>query len=273
VWGDLAASAFVQGNLLFRSLDEEARRDLVKLSVYQTFAPGERVIERGQAGEEFFLVRDGLASVTVVRDGRAVELGTLEQGAFFGEIRLLTGAPHGADVSAVTELTGPRAGQRREGRGGAVTRIQQAASPEDVALARELFVEYQRAIGVDLCFQGFQAEVAGLPGAYAPPRGRLLLARVDGGPAGCGALRPLSGEAAELKRMWVRPAFRGLGLGRALALALLEAARSEGYARARLDTLPAMTEAQALYRSLGFREVAPYNDNPHPGAIHMDLIL
>ena len=105
VWGDLATSAFVQGNLLFRSLDDEARSDLVKLSAYQTFAPGERVIERGQAGEEFFMVRDGLATVTVARGGRAVELGTLNQGAFFGEMRLLTGAPHGADVSAVTELT------------------------------------------------------------------------------------------------------------------------------------------------------------------------
>lgn len=105
VWGDLAASAFVQGNHLFRSLDEEALRDLVKLSRYQTFAPGERVIQRGQAGEEFFLVRDGLASVTMARGGQAIEVGTLEQGAFFGEFRLLTGEPHGADVSAVTELT------------------------------------------------------------------------------------------------------------------------------------------------------------------------
>ena len=104
VWGDLATSAFVQGNLLFRSLDDEALRDLVKLSRYQTFAPGERVIERGQEGEEFFLLRDGVAAVTVSQGGRAVELGTLEQGAFFGEMRLLTGAPHGADVSALTEL-------------------------------------------------------------------------------------------------------------------------------------------------------------------------
>lgn len=154
-----------------------------------------------------------------------------------------------------------------------MTRIEQATSPGDVALARRLFVEYQRAIGVDLCFQGFQAEVAGLPGAYAPPRGRLFIARVDGRPAGCGALRPLSGDAAEMKRMWVRPAFRGLGLGRAVAEALLAAARAEGYARVRLDTLPVMTEARGLYRSLGFGEVAPYNDNPHPGAIHMELAL
>ncbi len=154
-----------------------------------------------------------------------------------------------------------------------MTRLEQAASPEAIAAARELFVEYQRAIGVDLCFQGFQAEVAGLPGAYAPPRGRLLLAWVDGRPAGCGALRPLSGDAAEMKRMWVRPVFRGRGLGRAVAEALLQAARAEGYARVRLDTLPVMTEARALYRSLGFGVVPPYNDNPHPGAIHMELAL
>lgn len=154
-----------------------------------------------------------------------------------------------------------------------MTRIRQTTSPEDVALARQLFVEYQEAIGVDLCFQGFRAEVAGLPGAYAPPRGRLLLARVDGRPAGCGALRPLPGDAAEMKRMWVRPAFRRLGLGRAVAEALLAAARAEGYARVRLDTLPSMAEAQALYRSLGFLAVPPYNDNPHPGAIHMELRL
>lgn len=154
-----------------------------------------------------------------------------------------------------------------------MTRIHPTGSPEDVALARQLFVEYQRAVGVDLCFQGFQAEVAALPGAYAPPRGRLLLARVDGRPAGCGALRPLPGDAAEMKRMWVRPEFRGLGLGRALAEALLAAARAEGYRRVRLDTLPSMAEAQALYRSLGFLAVPPYNDNPYPGAIHMELAL
>lgn len=152
-------------------------------------------------------------------------------------------------------------------------RLDQAASPEDLALARELFLEYQRAIGVDLCFQGFQAEVAGLPGAYAPPPGRLLLLRVDGRPAGCGALRPLGAGAAEMKRMWVRPGFRGRGLGRTVAEELVRTARAEGYARVRLDTLPSMAEAQALYRSLGFAAVAPYNDNPVPGAIHMELRL
>ncbi len=154
-----------------------------------------------------------------------------------------------------------------------MTRIEPAESPEAIATARELFVEYQRAIGVDLCFQGFQAELEGLPGAYAPPPGRLLIASVDGKAAGCGALRPLGGDAAELKRMWVRPGFRGRGLGRAVAEALLQAARAQGYARVRLDTLPVMTEARALYRSLGFAEIPPYNDNPLPGAIHMELAL
>ena len=105
VWGDLAASAFVQENHLFRSLDEEARRDLVKLSRCQSFSAGERIIACGQEGGEFFLVRDGLARVTVARGGTAVELGTLDKGAFFGEFHLLTGAPHIADVSAVTDLT------------------------------------------------------------------------------------------------------------------------------------------------------------------------
>jgi ribosomal protein S18 acetylase RimI-like enzyme len=97
--------------------------------------------------------------------------------------------------------------------------------------------------------------------------------RADGQPAGCGALRPLGGDAAEMRRMWVRPAFRGRGLGRAVAEALLRAARAGGYARVRLDTLPSMAEAQALYRSLGFAPVPPYDDDPHPGAIHMELRL
>lgn len=105
VWGDLATSAFVESNHLFRSLDEESLRDLVKLSAFQTFAPAERVMEEGSAGDGFYLVRDGIAAVSVQRRGRAVELGTLERGAFFGEFRLLTGDPHGATVTARTHLT------------------------------------------------------------------------------------------------------------------------------------------------------------------------
>ncbi len=152
-------------------------------------------------------------------------------------------------------------------------RVAEAVSAADVDLARSLFQEYQRAIGVDLCFQAFGEELRTLPGAYARPRGRLLLAMEGEEPAGCGALRPIAPGIAELKRMWVRPAFRGRGLGRAIAEALLAAAREEGYRAARLDTLPSMREAQALYRSLGFRDTAAYYDNPLPGVVYMELRL
>ncbi len=154
-----------------------------------------------------------------------------------------------------------------------MVRIAEAVAPSDVAVARSLFAEYQRVIGVDLCFQGFQEELRGLPGAYARPHGRLLLAAEAGEPAGCGALRPIGPDAAELKRMWVRPAFRGRGIGRSLAEALLAAAREERYRVARLDTLDWMREARALYRSLGFREIPAYYENPLPGVVYMELAL
>ena len=152
-------------------------------------------------------------------------------------------------------------------------RIVEAISLAELGLARSLFTEYQRAIGVDLCFQAFEEELRTLPGAYARPRGRLLLAMEGEEPAGCGALRPIAPGIAELKRMWVRPAFRGRGLGRAIAEALLAAAREEGYRTVRLDTLDWMREARALYRSLGFRDIAPYYDNPLPGVVYMELAL
>jgi ribosomal protein S18 acetylase RimI-like enzyme len=148
--------------------------------------------------------------------------------------------------------------------------VRQAATPEELSLAADLFREYQAAIGVDLCFQGFEAELAGLPGAYAPPAGRLLLLSVDGEPAGCGAMRPIAPGVAELKRMWVRPAYRGRSLGRTVAEALLEAARAGGYRVARLDTLETMTAARGLYRSLGFREIPAYYENPLPGVVYME---
>jgi ribosomal protein S18 acetylase RimI-like enzyme len=151
--------------------------------------------------------------------------------------------------------------------------IVQATGPRDVERARELFREYEQSLGIDLCFQGFEQELAGLPGAYAPPRGRLLLA-LDGDRAGgCVALRPLGGATCEMKRLYVRPAFRGRRAGRGLAVRLVEEARAIGYASMRLDTLPSMTEAIALYRSLGFVEIAPYYANPVPGAIFMELDL
>jgi ribosomal protein S18 acetylase RimI-like enzyme len=151
--------------------------------------------------------------------------------------------------------------------------ITPAASADDLATARALFREYAGTLDVDLCVQGFEEELATLPGAYAPPRGRLLLARVDGSPAGCVALRPLDKELCEMKRLYVRPAFRGLSLGRRLVELLLSEARQAGYRWMVLDTLPSMQSAQALYRSVGFEPVAPYYHSPHPQAVYMGLTL
>jgi ribosomal protein S18 acetylase RimI-like enzyme len=151
--------------------------------------------------------------------------------------------------------------------------IIQAASAGDIERVKELFREYEKSLDVDLCFQGFEQELAGLPGAYTPPRGRLLLA-IDGGrPAGCVALRPLGPDACEMKRLYLRPELRGRRLGRLLADRVLAEARAIGYARMRLDTLPTMTEAIAMYRALGFAEIAPYYANPVPGALFMELAL
>ncbi len=152
-------------------------------------------------------------------------------------------------------------------------RLTQADTPAALDEARRLFREYQEAIGVDLCFQGFEQELAGLPGGYAPPAGRLLLAWDGEAPAGCGALRAIGPGVAELKRMWTRPACRGRGVARAVAGALLEAARAEGYRVVRLDTLTWMTAARALYASLGFREIPAYYPNPLPGVVYMELEL
>jgi ribosomal protein S18 acetylase RimI-like enzyme len=145
--------------------------------------------------------------------------------------------------------------------------------PDEIPVAHALLEEYAGSLGVDLCFQDFHRELAGLPGEYAPPRGAFLLATHEGAIAGCVALRPLAGDGCEMKRLFVRPAFRGLGLGRSLARAILGEARRLGYRWIRLDTLPSMTEAIALYRALGFREIAPYRDNPVPGALFMEAAL
>jgi putative acetyltransferase len=155
--------------------------------------------------------------------------------------------------------------------------IEQADSEPTVALARELFREYAASLGVDLCFQDFERELRELPGKYAPPAGRLLLAYdVSAGRkqiAGCGALRPLDAGACEMKRLYARPEFRGRGLGRMLATSLIAAAREIGYRTMRLDTLASMREAHELYRKLGFREIAPYYANPLPGSLFLELDL
>jgi putative acetyltransferase len=149
-----------------------------------------------------------------------------------------------------------------------------AESAADLALARELFLEYAQSLGFSLCFQGFDKELETLPGKYAQPEGRLLLAEVGGKTAGCVALRALDSGACEMKRLFVRPAFRGLGLGRVLADRVITEARAIGYTRMRLDTVAStMADAVALYRRIGFVEIAPYCVNPIPGALYMELVL
>jgi putative acetyltransferase len=148
-----------------------------------------------------------------------------------------------------------------------------ADTPALLAEAREIFREYARSLDVDLCFQDFEAELAGLPGDYAAPTGHLLLAFVDGKLAGCGAMRALAdadyANACEMKRLYVRPAFRGLGLGRTLAQALLDEARRIGYSSMLLDTLDDMESARELYATLGFAEIPPYYYNPLAGAHYL----
>jgi ribosomal protein S18 acetylase RimI-like enzyme len=148
-----------------------------------------------------------------------------------------------------------------------------AASEDQIATTRRLFKEYEASLGIELTFQGFAQEVAGLPGAYAPPAGRLFLATDGEEPAGCVALRPLGGALCEMKRLYVRPAARGARLGRRLAETVIGEARAIGYARMRLDTLPSMKEAFALYQTLGFHEIAPYYANPIAGTRFMELPL
>jgi putative acetyltransferase len=151
--------------------------------------------------------------------------------------------------------------------------IREARDRADIEKARELLLEYQRSLGVDLCFQGFDVELATLPGRYARPTGRLLLA-IDGvSILGVAALRAIDGGDCEMKRLFVRSQGRGLGVGRLLATTLIDEASRASYRRMLLDTLPEMREAQSLYRSIGFSEIAPYCTNPISGTLYMALAL
>ena len=151
--------------------------------------------------------------------------------------------------------------------------IDEADFPRDLAAVQALFREYAAGVGVDLCFQDFDAEVATLPGRYAPPTGRLLLARRGVEAVGCVALRALGDGACEMKRLYVRPEVRGQHLGRQLVERICDHARAIGYTRLCLDTLPSMSAAQALYRALGFKLIAPYVFNPIAGAEYLALDL
>ena len=155
--------------------------------------------------------------------------------------------------------------------------LRSATSSSELDAARALFMEYATSLKHDLCFQGFDSELSGLPGDYAGPRGALLLANFDGQSAGCCALRPLDSSdyanACEMKRLYVRSAFRGLGIGRALAEAILDLARQAGYSCVLLDTLDDMESARAMYVDLGFEEIPPYYHNPIAGAHYLRVEL
>lgn len=154
-----------------------------------------------------------------------------------------------------------------------VPRIIPAASGGEIPAVRELMREYAQSLGVDLAYQNFEEELRSLPGEYAPPRGTLLLALRGDDPAGCVAIRPLAENFCEMKRLYVRPAWRSTGLGKRLIAAALDDARRAGHKFVRLDTLPTMTAARQLYASLGFRPIAPYYDSPIAGTAFLQLEL
>jgi GNAT superfamily N-acetyltransferase len=151
--------------------------------------------------------------------------------------------------------------------------IVQVQNPEDLATVRQLFEEYWNSFGFTPCFQNFASELAGLPGDYVPPGGRLALAIIDGLPAGCVALRRLDERRCEAKRLYVRPAFRSAGVGRALLKWVIAEAKAAGYQEMVGDTMPVMSQALAMYDRMGFERTGPYGDKPTEGAIYIRLAL
>jgi ribosomal protein S18 acetylase RimI-like enzyme len=165
------------------------------------------------------------------------------------------------------------AGSNASEAGGSTVTVRPAAGVSDIETIRALFFEYAETLDFSLCFQGFDAELANLPGDYAPPQGGLWLAEIGGTIVGCVALRPIESGICEIKRLYLRPAARGLRLGRRLTETVLEYARSRGYRIMRLDTVDAMVAAQSLYRSLGFAEIPPYGAHRHPRLRYFELAL
>lgn len=156
----------------------------------------------------------------------------------------------------------------------AVITYAQAISDADVELARTLFLEYEQSIGVSLCFQNFDQELANLPGNYAPPSGRLLLIRAGDEVAGCIALRKVDDNTCEMKRLYLRPGFRGRGLGEPIVATIIHEAKTIGYSKMRLDTIPGrMDQAIHLYRSIGFKEIPAYYESPFNDTLYMELDL
>jgi putative acetyltransferase len=151
--------------------------------------------------------------------------------------------------------------------------VTQAQSADEIEIVRSLMREYQQRLGVDLSFQGFAAELDALPGSYAPPSGRLLLAWHEQAAVGCVALQRIDASRAEMKRLYVPPSARGLGVGRRLVAQLLSDAQAIGYSEVVLDTLPTMSEAQRLYRQFGFRDIEPYRPNPIAGTRYLGKVL
>jgi ribosomal protein S18 acetylase RimI-like enzyme len=149
--------------------------------------------------------------------------------------------------------------------------ISPASQTSEVEIVQGLFREYADSLGVDLCFQGFEKELAGLPGDCAPPDGHLYLVYAEGKPAACVGLRKIADGICEMKRLYVRPLHRGRGIGRQLVLQLIEDARALGYTKMRLDTLPSMKRAQELYSAMGFKPIEPYRPKPVPGAKFLEL--
>jgi ribosomal protein S18 acetylase RimI-like enzyme len=148
-----------------------------------------------------------------------------------------------------------------------------ASTPEHYARARKMIEDYQRWLGIDLCFQNFQAELESLPTMYGIPKGALLLAEMDGEDAGCVALRDMGEGVAEMKRLYVATDYRGLGIGRSLTEEFISTARALGYSAIRLDTIPRLGVAYTIYQKFGFRKIGPYTYNPHPDAIFLELKL